>query len=281
MRLLRSKARRERFDMGFFDLFRSTPATAASTATTTTATTATTATTKATKPSRAKPGEVRRWASDLNKNAREHERQGAIEALARIGTAEAAAALLKRFSFDTEPSITDRDEKESAYRAIVAIGEDALPAVRAYCARSESPTWCVRVLRAVLDEESYVEEVLTLLARWDTEYVRNPDPKIQLLSAFDDVIDERVRPAIERFLEDVHEPTRFQAVGAVLAQGDPEAARPLARALAREEARRTINRIAEGLTTRGWPVPEPDRPVLARALPPRYRLDGQGVVVRA
>lgn len=251
--------------MSFFDLFRSKPEVSA----------------PKPKKGRAKPGEVRRWAADISKRAREHERQGAIEALARIGSAEAAAALLKRFSFETEPSITDREEKESAFRAIVAIGEDALPPVRSYCERSESLTWCVRIMRAVLDEEAYVEEVLSLLESWDTEYVRNPDPKIQLLAAFDDVADRRVRPAIERFLEDVHEPTRFQAVGAVLAQGDPEAARPLARALVREEARRTVHRIAEGLSALRWPVPEPDRLVLARALPDRYRLDGHGVVVRA
>jgi HEAT repeat protein len=249
--------------MSFFDLFRSKSASTAR---------------KQARPTR--PGEVRKWAAVLNKNAREHERQDAIDALARIGSRAAAAALLRRFTFETEPSITDREEKESAFRAIVAIGEDALQPVRDYCARSESLTWAVRILREVLDSEAYVDEVLSLLARWETDYVRNPDPKIQLLSALDVVTDRRVPPAIERFLEDVHEPTRFQAVGALLAQGDPDAARPLARALAREEARRTVNRIAEGLSTLMWPVPELDRPALARALPYRYRLDGQGVVVR-
>lgn len=248
--------------MSFLDFFRSKPETTARP-----------------KPG-AKPGEVRKWAATLSKHAREHERQASIDALARIGSRSAAAALLKRFSFETEPSITDRDEKESAFRAVVAIGEDAIQPVRDYCARSESLSWCVRILREVLDSEAYVDEVLKLLASWDTDYVRNPDPKIQLLSALDAVADRRVVPAIERFLGDVHEPTRFQAVGAVLAQGDPEAAGPLARALVREEARRTVNRIADGLSSLGWPVPEPERALLARALPHRYRLDAQGVVVR-
>jgi HEAT repeat protein len=249
--------------MGFFDRFRFRTAT------------------EARGKSRPKTGEVRRWAAAISKHAREHERQAAIEELARIGTGDAASALLKRFAFDTEPSITDRDEKESAFRAIVAIGEDALPPIRDHLASSERLTWCLRILRAVLDDEAYAEEILQQLASWDTEYVRNPDPKIQLLASLDLVVDPRVRPAIARFLDDVHEPTRFQAVGAILAQGDPGAAGPLARALAREEARRTIHRIVEGLTAREWPVPETDRLGLGRALPPRFRLDGRGIVVRA
>jgi HEAT repeat protein len=249
--------------MSFLDFFRSKPETTPRRA------------------SRTKPGEVRKWAADLNKNAREHERQASIDALARIGTKAAAAALLKRFTFETEPSITDREEKESAFRAIVAIGDDAIQPVRDYCARGQSVTWGVRILREVLDGETYVEELLELLAAWDTDYVRNPDPKIQLLAALDDVVDDRVVPAVARFLEDVHEPTRFQAAGAILSQGDPQAAGPLARAAAREEARRTINRIADGLANRGWAVPEEHHVHFARTLPFPYRLDGRGVVVRA
>lgn len=246
--------------MSFFDRFRSSAAVANR------------------RPVPSRPSEIRRWAVALTKQAREHERQRAIEALARIGDAGAAAALLRRFTFDTEPSITDREEKDSAFKAIVAIGEEALPAVRAACARGEGITWCVRLLRALLDDEAYVDEVSELLEEWDTEYVRDPEPKIRLLAACELVEDERVPGAVERFLGDVHEPTRFQAVGAILAQREPTAAGPLARALVREEAARTVTRIAEGLAVRAWPVPEPERHALARALPRRYRLDEHGVV---
>ncbi len=249
--------------MSFFDLFRSNTAT------------------DAPARRRAQPGAARKWAAAVSKRAREHERQAAIDALSRIGTEAAAVVLLRRFGFETEPSIIDRDEKESAFKAIVAIGEDALPAVLDHCRRSESLTWPLRILREVLDEEAYVEAVVELLADWDTEYVRNPDPKLHLLSALEMVVDERVRPAVERYLEDVHEPTRFQAVGTLLAQADPQAAGALARALEREEAKRISHRIAEGLSIRRWLVPEAERAPLARALPHPYRLDARGVVARA
>src|SRR5262245_57841520 len=57
-----------------------------------------------------------------DKMAQNYDRQEAIEELAKAGTAEAAEALLKRFSFTMEPSITDQEEKENAAEGIVNAG---------------------------------------------------------------------------------------------------------------------------------------------------------------
>lgn len=211
--------------------------------------------------------EVARWADAISKRAQNYDRQEAIEALARIASSEAAGVLLKRFTFQIEPSITDQEEKDSAFRAIVGAGTDALPAIREFCQRAESITWPLRMMRALLTDDAYVGEVLELLARWDTEYDRNPDPKIQLIATLEELQDPRIRPAVERFLEDVHEPTRFHAVSTLFAQADAEAARPMIDAYLREEAVRTKNRIAEGLAAQAWPVPEELREKLDGALP--------------
>jgi len=223
---------------------------------------------------------VARHAQAISKKAQPHDRQAAIELLAKAGSARAAAALLKRYTFVIDPGITDQDEREAAFRGILAAGEDALPAIRTFCATAESVTWPLRMLRELLDDEALVDELLELLDAWDTEYHRNPDPKTQVIGALERVKDPRVRGAVERFLEDFDEPTRFQAVGTLLAQDAPEAAGPLARALVREEAVRTQNRIAEGLAMRGWIVPTADRARLAERLPRAYRLDEDGRVVR-
>jgi hypothetical protein len=211
--------------------------------------------------------EVARWVDAVSKRAQTYDRQEAIEALAKIGSPDAAAALLKRFTFQIEPSITDQEEKDSAFRAIVGIGPDALPAIREFCLRAESITFPLRIMRAILEDEAFVGEVLEMLARWDTEYDRNPDPKIQLIAALEDLKDTRIRPAVERFLEDVHEPTRYHAVTTLFAQGEPEAVRPMVDAYLREEAVRTKNRIAEGLAAQSWPIPDELREKLDGALP--------------
>lgn len=223
---------------------------------------------------------VARYAEAISKKAQNYDRQEALDALAKLGTGDAAAALLKRYTFVVDPSITDQEEKETAFRGIVSAGSEALPAIREFCKRAESLTWPLRMMRELLDDEAYVGEIIGLLEAWDTEYTRNPDPKVQLISALESVRDPRVCEAISRFLEDVHEPTRFHAVTTLLAQDDSAAAGPMARALVREEANRTINRIAEGLATKGWSVPEPDRDALASKVPRTYHVDAEGRVVR-
>ena len=224
--------------------------------------------------------EVARYAESMNKRAQNYDRQEAIEMLGKSESPEAAAGLLKRFTFVIEPSITDQEEKESAFRGIVGIGEEALQPIRDFCVRAEGLTWPLRMMRELLDEERYVSEVLLLLAKWDTEYDRNPDPKVQLLATLEEHKDERVAAAVERFLDDFHEPTRFHAVSTLLAQDDSSMAGPLARALVKEEAVRTQNRIAEGLAARGWAIPEPERATIAGKLPRGFTIDPEGVVRR-
>lgn len=223
---------------------------------------------------------VARYAEAISKKAQNYDRQEAVDALVKLGTPEAAAVLLKRFTFVVDPSITDQEEKESAYRGIVAAGKDALPAIRDFCVKAEGLTWPLRMMRELLDDKEYVTEILAMLEKWDTEYTRNADPKIQLIATLEEVKDPRIAKALERFLDDVHEPTRFHAVTSILAQEDSSAAGPLARALVREEANRTVNRIAEGLATRGWAVPEADRPKVDDKLPRGFHLGDGGVVAR-
>ena len=232
------------------------------------------------KPPKSLDKNVARYGEAIHKRAQNYDRQEAIEILSKAANGEAAAALLKRFTFVIEPSITDQEEKETCFRGVVSAGAEAIPAIREFCAKAESVTWPLRMMREILDEHEYVTEVLILLARLDIEYDRNPDPKIQLLGTLEEHKDPRVREAVERFLEDVHEPARFHAATTLLAQDDSAAAGPLARALVKEEAVRTSNRIAEGLATRAWPVPEADRAALADKLPRGFRVDEAGVVQR-
>src|SRR5258708_40305543 len=57
-----------------------------------------------------------------DKHAQNYDRIEAIDALGKVGTGDAAAALLKRFTFHIDPSITDQEEKEAAIRDVLAAG---------------------------------------------------------------------------------------------------------------------------------------------------------------
>jgi HEAT repeat protein len=215
-----------------------------------------------------------------DKHAQNYDRIEAVESLARLGTGEAAAALLKRFTFHIDPSITDQEEKDAALRGVLAAGEAAIEPIRNFCVRAESLTWALKILKDLVPADRYVEELIRMLERFDTEYTRNVDPKQQIIYELEHFNLPAIRPAVERFLEDSSEAIRFVAVATLFLQEDPASAGPLAKVLVEEESVRVKNRLLEGLAARGWPIPEDLRDAAREALPPQFALDAQGKVKR-
>ncbi len=210
------------------------------------------------------------------KMSQNYDRQEAIEELGRIGTADSTRALLKRFDWTMKPSITDQEEKEAASRGIRAAGAEAIEPIREYCKKAESLTWPLKTLRDMVPEESYVEELLGVLDLFDTEYVRNAEPKVQLIGLLEEYPSDDVRIAVEPFVEDASEPVRFAAVTTVFAMNEETSIPALVAALGEEESLRVRNRIAQGFLDRDWEVPEGLREACSEALPDGYRLvDGK------
>lgn len=217
-----------------------------------------------------------------DKRAQTYDRQEAIAALVDIGGVEAAEALLKRFTFTIDPSITDQDEKESAFNGIVKVGKEAAPAVVLFCKRAEILTWPIRILRSVLSDAEYTEELLELADSFDTEYARNVEPKLQVINALADVKGDDVVKSVERFLDDVNESVRFSAVQTLFAQGNTASVEPLVTLLEAEESVRVKNKVCDGFVSAGWVVP---KTLLERAQKATRELDdyvvnGDGKVTR-
>jgi hypothetical protein len=249
--------------MGLFDLFKSGGGKGAKAPLTEKPTSAATAAAK--------------WAEKAgDKRAQNYDRQEALAALSEMGTAEAAAALLKRFTFKIDPSITDEEEKEGAYDGVLRAGQAAVEPVRAFAAKAESLAWPMKILKGLLDENAFVEEILVWLSRWDIEYAKFIDPKLHILSALGGYKDEKIQPAVLPFLEDVNEEARFLAVGAILAQDDASAVGPLLDRLLVEESFRVKHKILDGLLARSWPVPEERRESVRKVLPAGYTIDAEG-----
>jgi hypothetical protein len=213
-----------------------------------------------------------------DKRAQNYDRQEALQELAAMGTSDAAEALLRRFNFTTDPSITDQEEKELAYQGILKAGADAVVPVRAYAAKAESLAWPMRILKEILEEEALVKELLVWLERWDTEYAKFIDPKLQLLVALEDYRQPEIVEAVIPFLEDVNEPARFHAAVTLLVQQDNRVEEPLRKMFPEEESVRVRNKISEAFAERGWIIPEEERAAMRKALPPAFSIDGEGHV---
>ncbi|HYP97077.1 MAG TPA: HEAT repeat domain-containing protein [Polyangiaceae bacterium] len=234
---------------------------------------------KSDQPPRASQKEIARLERLLgSKLSQNFDRQEAIQELSRMGTASAAAALLKRFDWVLDPSITDQEEKESCMRGIVAAGDDALEPIREYCQKAESLTWPLKVLRAIVkDDAQAARELLNVLEKFDTEYVRNAEPKVQLIQALEAYPTEEVRVAVEPFLGDMSEPVRFTSATTLFAINDTQSLPALVTAIESDESRRIQNRIAQGLADRAWSIPAELGEQLRKALPPGFRLVGDKV----
>jgi hypothetical protein len=218
-----------------------------------------------------------KWANAAgDKRAQNYDRQEALQQLAAMGTSDAAAALLKRFTFIIDPSITDQEEKDLAFSGVVKAGRDALEPIRTFVAKAESLAWPMKVLKEILAEEEVVDELLLWLSKWDVEYSKFIDPKLQLLVALEDYRSPKIRDAVEKFLNDVNEPARFHAVATTLAQGDAEAIVPLLECLVDEESVRVKNKIVDGFIARDWQVAEDKRDEVRKSLPSGINIDANG-----
>jgi HEAT repeat protein len=265
------------------------------------------------KPGDRKLSSLGKTASD--KRAQSYDRDEAIRGLIEIGTPDAAALLIKRFTLKVDPSITDLEEKQLALDGIVSIGRcergkrvsdvgrdpkeisseplskadvaalrDAVVGhARAYCKSAENLTLALKVMRELLDDASYEKELLELLSPYDTEYTRNVEPKLNLLAGLEDVRSETVRKAVEPYLEDANETVRFHAVATTFTQGNRESIAPLVALLKNEESIRIKNKICEGFLTLGWTVPSDLRADFLESLSDvhEYRATSDGKVQRA
>jgi hypothetical protein len=110
-------------------------------------------------------------------------RQKVIEQLAAQGTPEALGVLCMRFTVNTEPSITDAEEKEDTRRRLAASGPKAVAPVKEFLERQEEGvSWGLRVLSELLPPQETTSFVLALLHRLGREYARDPDKKLTLLT---------------------------------------------------------------------------------------------------
>lgn len=212
-----------------------------------------------------------------NKMSQNYDRQEALDQLCAMGTARSAEALLKRFNWTMDPSITDQEEKSQAVQGIVTAGEAAIAPIRAYCKKAESLVWPLKALRQILDEESFVDELLSILDQFDTEYTRNVEPKVQLITTLEEFVSEDVRVAVEPFLTDMSEPVRFVAATTVFAMNNPVSVPALVAALEEEESLRVKNRICSALAERDWKIPKELAETCEESLPEDYVLSGDQV----
>jgi hypothetical protein len=215
-----------------------------------------------------------------NKRAQAYDRWESIQALAQIKSKESVEALLPRFTFYVEPSITDQEEKDAVFSAIVESGAVGIDPVVAFMRRVGSISWAIKILDKIAPPDLVVGHLLALLATMDIEYERDPERKNQILTTLSDRKDPRIEAAVVRFLGDMNETVRFNTVAVLSAQDAIALHRDAVIAcLCTEDSVRVRNRIFEALAAAAISVKPQEEQVKAR-LTQNYTLDVGGVPKR-
>ena len=215
-----------------------------------------------------------------NRRAQAVDRWEAIQTLLKLGSPEAVEALMPRFAFYVDPSITDQEEKDAVFDGIVQLGTAAIGPVVAFLRKAESASWSIKILDRIATPETVAEKLVELLSEMDTEYERDPQRKVQMLAALEDRRDPRIAACVARFLADANETVRFSAAGALLAQAEAaEHREDMLRCLCGEDSVRVRNRLAEGFAAREWDVGAQTDAVRAKLQNP-YAIDARGIVRR-
>jgi hypothetical protein len=212
-----------------------------------------------------------------NKRAQAYDRWESIQALAQIRTMESVEALLPRFTFYVEPSITDQEEKDAVFNAVVESGAVGIEPVVAFMRKAGSISWAIKILDKIAPADLVVGHLLALLETMDIEYQRDPERKNQILTTLAERKDPRIEAQVVRFLGDMNETVRFNTV-AVLSAQDAIANQSAAiiACLCTEDSVRVRNRILEALSVAAISVSPQEEQVKPR-LTQNYVLDKSGI----
>lgn len=217
----------------------------------------------------------------MNKWYQTLERKRVIQLLANMGSDEAITALLGRFTYVTDGSIVDEDEKSLVYEILLDLGQRAVPSLHAFVQSEPAIYWPLKALTEIEGEAAAVDTLLAALDgitdRWD----RSMERMNSLVSSLRDYQDDRVLAKLADLSTDDNEEIRFLAVdGLSMFDSRQEAVDAIIeRLLDDEETTRVKTFIMDMLMERKWRVKKYKKE-LSGKLPETYFIDDTGIIQR-
>ena len=206
-------------------------------------------------------------------------RQRAIDQLIEMATPDAIAALIMRFTAKAEPSITDEEEKDRVFRAIVDFGEKSAQPLQDFVRNSDvAVSWALKALTQLVAQERVADVCLENLKRLGPDYTRDPEKKTVLIGHLAASTDPKVVEGLIPFLEDPADEVRIAAANVLGQHKDERSRQPLLESLVRQDqGKRVVASVAEALWRTGAGV-QGYREKAEAILPEPYFVDKAGIV---
>ena len=188
-----------------------------------------------------------------NAYAQTHDRIRSLEQLCDIGTDEALYGICQRFTYRTEASIVDEDEKELAYKFLVAAGPAVIAPIKRFVAEKDAVYWPIKALRDVAGMDAAVEVLLEILDSSEGFSGRVNEKKHQIVSNLRDFKHPKVLARLQTLVADGDEEVRIMAMDGLMTYGEDEAKPYAARLLLdAEESPRVKMVLLEQLIEHQW-----------------------------
>jgi hypothetical protein len=207
-------------------------------------------------------------------------RVAAMERLASWKTAEAAGALLRRFTVQTPQASMDLEEKQYAVRLLVEMGMVAVDPILKYLRIEPDVTYPVRALKEIFSPDEFSKALMEILSGFSTGYTRWPEAKTELIRHLPDEAFSQVVETVAHFLEDEDDDVCIAAVDYFAHNGDDTIREKLLQLFLDAEARpRVRGRILDHFCEREWTV-KGYRKKMEETLAPPFYLTSKGTVKR-
>lgn len=208
------------------------------------------------------------------------DRRYALGQLYDLGPELAPRRLIERFTRRCDNGTIDAEEKAYTKDLLVSLGEGSIEPLKQFLMKNDKDfSWPYRTLAELLDHESLVSFLETLLKSIGPEYVRDPERKEQLILTVKSFEEPCLDDALLPYLGDENETIRFVAADAVIEHGRPEGIDALSARLGEETSQRTLSLIATAFRDKGWLVSEAHRASAVDHLPKGFRLNDKGAVI--
>lgn len=211
------------------------------------------------------------------------ERKRCAEVLVEIGTDEALFGLLKRFTFRTEGSITDEDEKQLVFDLLVGVGPSAIPAIERFVSENDAVYWPLKALKELAGLEPAVQLMLRALDKTEENAVRVNEHRTQLVANLRDFPHPLIEARLLKLCHDPYEEVRTMALDGISTYGEEVGAPVTIERLLHEDETASVRAVIfELLVDSEWDLSKWKSEIVASGLLPTfYRIGKKGALERA
>jgi hypothetical protein len=217
----------------------------------------------------------------LDQYRQSYERYEAMDELTKLGSPQALDALLQRFTLHVSGPTVDEEEKQHAHEQIAKWGDAAIEPLKRFIATHDAVYFPLKSLRELAGDEVAVDALLEAIASADPGYHQGLERLREIVSNLRDFRHDRVRDALIGLLHSRNSEIRFYALDGLAGYPPAEVAPHFAERITDASETARVKALAYELALEHALPLQPWADAVKAALPPTYRLDDNGAIVRA